>query len=165
MTNNVQIYYGDGKGKTTSAIGQCIKAAGEGKQVIIVQFLKGKDSLELEFIKRLEPEIKLFRFEKSNKCYCDLSEEEKAEQDSNIRNGLNYIKKVLTTGECDVLVIDEMLGLVDNHIISVEDVIQILRQKDEGVELILTGRVLPKELESYAEDIYQINTIKEANRS
>ena len=58
-----------------------------------------------------------------------------------------------------------MLGLVDNHIISVEDVIQILHQKDEGVELILTGRVLPKELESYAEDIYQINTIKEANRS
>ena len=89
-----------------------------------------------------------------------MSEEEKAEQDSNIRNGLNYIKKVLTTGECD-----EMLGLVDNHIISVEDVIQILHQKDEGVELILTGRVLPKELESYAEDIYQINTIKEANRS
>ena len=61
----VQIYYGDGHGKSTAALGNAIHAASEGKNVIVIQFLKGKMEKELEFLQRLEPEIKFFRFSKS----------------------------------------------------------------------------------------------------
>lgn len=158
---NVQIYCGEGKGKTTAALGQSIRAAGQGKQVIIVQFLKGKDSEEISFIKRLEPEIKLFRFEKSDRCYAELSEEEKAEQASNIRNGLNYAKKVIDTRSCDMLVLDEVLGLVDNGIIEISEIRNLIELADGEMEIIITGRSLPEEAKELAGYIYQINTVKQ----
>ena len=65
----VQVYYGSGKGKTSAAVGQCIRAAGLGQSVIIIQFLKGKDAEEFSFLNRLEPDIKLFRFERENESY------------------------------------------------------------------------------------------------
>ena len=88
MKGRVEAYYGSGKGKTSCAIGHCVKAAGQDKQVIIVQFLKGKDTEEISFIRRLEPEVQLFRFEKYEKQYMNLSEEEKKDQDHYIFNGL-----------------------------------------------------------------------------
>ena len=61
MEGRVEIYCGQGRGKTSCAIGQCVKAAGQEKQIIMVQFLKGKETEELSFFKRLEPEVQLFR--------------------------------------------------------------------------------------------------------
>lgn len=58
----IQVYYGEGHGKSTAAIGNAIRIASEGKSVIIIQFLKGKNENELTFLSRLEPEIKIFRF-------------------------------------------------------------------------------------------------------
>lgn len=161
VKENVQIYFGEGKGKTTTALGLCIKEAGLGKQVIIVQFLKGKDTEEISFIKRLEPEIKLFRFEKTDKCYIELTQEEKQEQEKNIQNGLNYVRKVIDTRGCDVLVLDEILGLVDNNIITVDDIKKLLLIRESDMEFILTGRSLPEELKEYAAYIYNVSTIIE----
>ena len=59
----VQVFYGPGKGKTSAAVGQCIRAASLGQSVIIIQFLKGKDAEEFNFLEKLEPDVKLFRFE------------------------------------------------------------------------------------------------------
>ena len=87
MEGRVEIYCGQGRGKTSCAIGQCVKAAGQEKQIIMVQFLKGKETEELSFFKRLEPEVQLFRFEKYERLYEDLNEEEKKEQDHFIYNG------------------------------------------------------------------------------
>ena len=74
----LQVYTGNGKGKTTAAIGQGIMAASEERSVIIIQFLKSRNREEMSFISRLEPEIKLFRFEKSDACFADLTPEQKA---------------------------------------------------------------------------------------
>ena len=95
MEGRVEIYCGQGRGKTSCAIGQCVKAAGQEKQIIMVQFLKGKETEELSFFKRLEPEVQLFRFEKYERLYEDLNEEEKKEQDHFIYNGLKYAHKVI----------------------------------------------------------------------
>ena len=76
----VQVYYGNGKGKTSAAVGQCIRAASLGQSVIIIQFLKGKDAEEFNFLERLEPDIKLFRFEKANGSYNELLESQKKEE-------------------------------------------------------------------------------------
>lgn len=102
----IQIYYGKGKGKTTAAIGQCIIAASKGQNVIIIQFLKGKEKEEFSFIEKLEPNIKLFRFDKALVGYADLNDEEKKEEKINILNSFNFARKVIETGESDVLVSD-----------------------------------------------------------
>lgn len=107
----IHIYCGNGGGKSSAAIGQGIKSACAGKTVFVVQFLKGKMESELDYLKRLEPEIKLFSFDKFEEQFSDLSEEEKQEETVHIRNGLNFAKKVLVTSECDMLILDEILGL------------------------------------------------------
>ena len=102
----IYIYSGDGRGKSPAAIGRAVQAAVEGKHVVIIQFLKGKGLEDSEFLRRMEPEIKLFRFEKSDENFEELPEEKKAEEISNIRNGMNVARKVLATGECDLLIVD-----------------------------------------------------------
>lgn len=95
MDGSIQVYYGNGRGKTTAALGLGIRAAGVGKQVIMVQFLKKKHSDTLDFLKKLEPELQIFRFEKAACGYSDLSPKEKQEQMLNIKNALGYSRKVL----------------------------------------------------------------------
>ena len=125
----IQVYCGPGKGKTSVAIGQAIRAVGHGKTAIVIQFLKGRATSEVDYLSVFEPDIKLFRFEKKNKYYEDLTEEERQEENSNIRNGLNYAKKVLVTQECDMLILDEILGAIEYGIISEEDVENLFRKQ------------------------------------
>ncbi|MDY4833774.1 cob(I)yrinic acid a,c-diamide adenosyltransferase [Frisingicoccus sp.] len=156
----VKIYCGEGKGKSTASLGRAIVCASEGKDVFMIQFLKGRHTGTLDFLKRLEPEVKVFRFEKMNHYYDELSEAEQQEENINILNGMNFARKVLTIGECDVLILDEVLGLVDLGIIHVSDIIHLIRTKPEEMELILTGRNLPQELVEEADYISQINIVK-----
>lgn len=157
----VQVYYGTGKGKTSAAVGQCIRAAGVGQSVIIIQFLKGNDAEEFSFLKRLEPDIKLFRFEKEEESYDKLLDSKKKEERQNILNGFNFAKKVIDTGECDVLVLDEVLGLIDLEIVSVEDIISLITLRDDFSKIVLTGRNLPEELEPYVDIVSKIDLEKD----
>lgn len=156
----IQIYTGDGHGKTPAAIGKAIQAAANGAQVVIIQFLKGKGLQETEFVKKLEPEIKLFHFEKSDENFEMLSKERKAEEIFNIRNGMNFAKKVLCTGEADVLVLDEVLGLLDKRIITADDLKSVLQCKAAETEIIMTGVSLPEEIGILADEISRIETAK-----
>ncbi len=157
---NVLVYYGDGKGKSTVALGHAVRMAGQGKSAIIIQFLKGKNDGELTFFRRLEPEIKFFRFEKSQENYDKLSEEEKQEERMNIKNGLNFAKKVLLTGECSVLVLDEFLGLLDKNLITMEELESLLLAKSDDTQIIFTGNVMVESFRSYADEIYRIEAEK-----
>lgn len=159
----VKIYCGEGQGKSTSSLGRALVCASEGKEVFMIQFLKGRHTGTLDYLKRLEPEVKVFRFEKMNRYYEELSEEEQREESINILNGVNFAKKVLTIGECDVLILDEILGLVDLEILNVEDVIHLIQAKPEEMELILTGRNLPEELVNEADYISKIGIVKKAD--
>ncbi len=158
---SVIVYYGDGKGKSSSAIGHAICAAGAGESVAIIQFLKGNNQKEIDFLKRLEPDVRLFSFEKNAEFFEELSEEQKQEEISNIRNGLNFAKKVLVTGECTILVLDEVLGLLEKNIITVDDIRTLIEAKDEETELILTGIYMREELMQYTDAVYEIKSIKE----
>lgn len=155
----IHIYTGDGRGKSPAAIGRAVQAAVEGKSVVIIQFLKGKGLSDSEFIRRLEPEIKLFYFEKSDENYVELSEEKKREETVNIRNGINYAKKVLTTGECDLLILDEVLGLLEKDIISVED-LKALLECHGSTNVILTGTHLCDDICVLADEVSKIETVK-----
>ncbi|MFG6394360.1 MAG: cob(I)yrinic acid a,c-diamide adenosyltransferase [Lachnospiraceae bacterium] len=158
----VQVYYGTGKGKTSAAVGQCIRAASQGLSVIIIQFLKGKEAEEFNFLSKLEPEIKLFRFEKADRSYDLLLASQQKDERRNILNGFNFAKKVIDTGECDVLVLDEVLGLIDNGIITVEDIIKLVSTREDYCRIVLTGRNLPEGLVPYADVISKIDLEKDA---
>ena len=153
---SVQVYYGEGRGKSPAALGRAIRAASKGKTVFIIQFLKGKADEEMDFLKRLEPEIKFFRFEKSGEYYNELTREEQHEEGRNIKNGINFARKVLATGECDLLILDEVLGIVDHGLIEVEELISLISARLEDMDLILTGWVLPDKLRSHIDEIYHL---------
>lgn len=154
----VHIICGKGKGKTSFALGQAICAASEGKSVIIIQFLKQKQTEEIDFIRRLEPEIKLFRFEKSEKSFGELSEEEQQEEQQNLKNGVNFAKKVLVTEECDVLILDEILGLLEYGIVTAEEVRSLLQTNDGDVEVIMTGIYEGRELWDSVDMVTEMTT-------
>lgn len=155
----VYIYAGDGRGKSPAALGRAMQAAMEGKNVVIIQFLKGKGPGNSDFLKRMEPEIKLFSFEKSDETYEKLSDEKKQEEIINIRNGMNFAKKVLATGECDLLILDEVLGLVEREIVSVGDLKSMLECR-EDTSIILTGVKLSDDICILADEVSRIETVK-----
>ena len=93
--------------------------------------------------------------------YDSLLESQKKEERQNILNGVNFARKVIDTGECDVLVLDEILGLLDLGIIEAEDIIHLIELRDDYSRLVLTGRNLPKELASYADVISKIDLEKD----
>lgn len=157
MNETIQIYYGDGKGKTAAALGYAVRNAGIGKRSTIIQFLKGGGAPDASgVISRLEPEVKLFRFEKSEVPFKELSVKEQEEEALNIRNALNFSKKVLSTGECDLVVLDEVLGLVDEGLATAEEIITVLQAKNDATEVILTGWRLPEALKKAAGAVYRI---------
>ena len=155
----IHIYSGDGHGKSPAALGRAVSMACQGKSVVIIQFLKGRGLEDSEFLRRMEPEIKLFRFEKSDENYEELSEERKAEEIGNIHNGMNYARKVLATGECDLLILDEVLGLLEKGIVSVEDLKTLLECRGD-TDVILTGIKLNDEICILADEVSKIETVK-----
>lgn len=156
----IYIYSGDGHGKSPAALGKAVMMAAGGGNVVIIQFLKGKGLADTAFLNRLEPEIKIFRFEKSDVNFEELSEDRKTEEIINIKNGLNFAKKVLTTGECNLLILDEVLGLIDNGIISVDDLKNLLEGRDEETDIIMTGISLNDEVCMLADEVSKIETLK-----
>lgn len=156
-TGKIEVIHGDGDcGKTSLAMGRGIEALTRQKDVIVIQFVRGsKDQGNMEVVSRLEPEMKVFCFEKADRDFDQLSEEEKQEECLNIRNGLNYARKVLATGECDLLVLDGILKLLGPGILKEEELTQLLDSRDEA-DVVLTGDVVPDWLCSQADRIEQI---------
>ena len=155
----IQIYSGEGHGKSPAALGKAVQAACRGEYVVIIQFLKGRGLAQTEFAKRLEPEIKIFRFEKSAEDFSLLSDEHKAEEKQNIRNGINFARKIFNTGECSLLILDEVMNLIDNEIITVEELKTLLAGKPEEMEIIMTGVTVNDEVCALADNVTKVETM------
>ena len=151
----VYIYTGDGKGKSPAALGRAMQAAIEGRSVVILQFLKGNGTQNSSFLRRMEPEIKLFTFEKSAENYEELSEKRKREEIVNIRNEMNFAKKVLSTKGCDLLILDEVLRLVAEKIVSLEDLRALLECRGD-TDIILTGAKAEDDVCALADEVSRI---------
>ena len=155
---SIVVYHGEGAGKTSAALGHAIRVASKGGTVYLIQFLKGQ--FASDFIQRLEPELKLFRFERLPKFYDEMTEAERTEEKKNIVNGINYARKVLATGECDMLVLDEVLGAVSEGILPEEELLEALAQKSSQTTVILTGRKLPPDIRAIADVVLNIHQEK-----
>lgn len=157
---SIEVICGQGRGKTALAIGKGIEEMTEQKTVIMIQFLKGRAGKEeRDSLRSLEPGFKVFRFERADAFFEKLTDEEKEEELINIRNGFNFAKKVVATRECDLLILDEVLGIVNQNIVSMDTFKQFLDSKNEEMSMILTGRDFPEELRTYVDGISMIDYI------
>ena len=152
----VHIYTGNGKGKTTAAIGLGIRATGEGLKVYMIQFMKGRkysEILALENIKNFTV-VQFGRDEFVSKEQPDQIDIDLA------RKGFEHAKKIINNEKYDVVILDEINVAVDYNLIPLNDVLDLLFEKPEKLELILTGRYVSPEIVKHADLVSEILEIK-----
>jgi cob(I)alamin adenosyltransferase len=142
----IQVYTGDGKGKTTAALGLAMRAVGHGCKVIVIQFLKGQEiSGERVTAKLLAPQLTIIPMGRQgfiNTVNPDPKDKLLA------RKGMEYAKRIVERNACDILILDEVNVAVAYNLIPVQEVLDFMDSKPDYLELILTGRnALPKILE------------------
>ncbi len=159
-TGLVHIYTGDGKGKTTAAIGLGIRACGGGMKVHMVQFLKSRDTGELSAIKKLEPDFTISRGFNCKKFVWDMTSEELAEAREEAEEIFESVKATVNGGQYDLIILDELLGVLSLGFISETSVIEMINNKPKTLELVLTGRDASDSLIQVADYVSRINAVK-----
>jgi len=152
----VQVYTGDGKGKTTAALGLALRAAGHGLRTYIGQFLKGRPTGELKAAKLLEPYLTIEQFGEADFVLTRGD----PRQAALARRGLQRIRQILASGEYDIVVLEEINVALELELIPLEDVLALMEERPSEVELVLTGRGAPQELISRADLVTEMVAIK-----
>lgn len=152
----VQIYTGDGKGKTTAALGLALRASGHGMCTYIGQFMKGQQYGELDAL-RDHPCITI---EQYGDPRCIRREEVTPEHVAQAREGLERARAAMLSGEYDIVVLDEANVAIWFGLLEVKDVLAFLDQKPERVEVVLTGRRAPQELIDRADLVTEMREVK-----
>jgi cob(I)alamin adenosyltransferase len=152
----VHVYTGNGKGKTTAAFGLALRAAGRGKCVKIVQFLKGRDTGEVIAVSGMS-NIEAIRVSDCKKFFNMLTEKEKANMRDEVNKALPVIESWL--GKADLLILDEALGAVVCGILTTDEMLSIINAKGK-TEIVLTGRDAPEEILKNADLITEMKDIK-----
>jgi cob(I)alamin adenosyltransferase len=160
MKGLVHIYTGNGKGKTTAAVGLGVRACGSGLRVLMVQFLKGTPSGEIKSIQKLEPGFRVYRGKDTKKFTWQMNEEEKAQAFSEQQKILEYAYDAVQRGEVDLLIFDEALGAMSSGFLNKEAIIDFIKNKPEHLEIVLTGRGAPEELIELADYVSEIKNVK-----
>jgi cob(I)alamin adenosyltransferase len=156
----IQVYTGNGKGKTTAALGQALRSIGCGLKVYMVQFLKSSDTGELHSVERLYPDFQIFRFERTRSFFWTLSDLEKIELKEDIKKAFEFCSKVSQAGECDILILDEIMGAIKNELLSVNEILYLINNKHEKLEIIMTGREVPTKIAEAADLITDMKEVK-----
>jgi cob(I)alamin adenosyltransferase len=153
----VQVYTGNGKGKTSAAFGLALRATGRGLKVYIIQFIKGGfDYGELYSAQKL-PGLKLKAFGRGK----FVSEEKPDKEDIDLaEQALNTAEKAVKSGEYDVIVLDEINVALSLRLIKVENVLRLIREKPIQTEIVLTGRKAPKEIIEVADLVTEMVEVK-----
>ena len=135
----IHIYCGDGKGKTSAAVGLAVRAAGCGKKVLFARFLKNEESGELAVLDKIS-EIEVIHLEKSFGFFSTLSAKEKEEVHRVYESLWRRILSMISDDAYDVLVLDEFMAAYRYGVISRESALEFLRVRPESLEIVLTGR-------------------------
>ena len=150
----IQVYTGDGKGKTTAALGQAMRAAGRGLKVCFIQFLKSEPTGEHLFLRRY-PAFEIHQTGAGNNFTKPETELKKEAQQT-----LTYAAEQMLSGKCDLLVLDEILVAINKELISTARVLELLDKKPESLEMVLTGRNAPPEIVQRADLVTEMLKIK-----
>ena len=152
----IHVYTGTGKGKTTAALGLGLRAVGAGFKVHMIQFMKGRRYSEIEGVKNLPNFIisqhgrdEFVNKEKPEKIDIDLAQK-----------GLSYAKDVIKSEKYDIVILDEINVAINYKLISLEDVLNIIKEKPKQLELVLTGRYVHPEIVKVSDIVTEMLEIK-----
>jgi len=156
MQGYVHVYTGNGKGKTTAAIGLAVRAVGAGKKVYIAQFAKGMHYSELDTIQKQLPAITLKQYGLG--CYI-FNAPKQADVDA-AQAGLREIEQVICSDEYDVVILDEANIALFYQLFQVDELIAILNKRNASTEIVITGRYACPEILEYADLVTEMQEVK-----
>ena len=153
----IQVYTGDGKGKTTAALGLALRALGNGFTVFMGQFMKGQEYGELRSVRRFRRRFVIEQFGTPN----FVAKNKTSETDRRLATaGLQRLEQVVSSGETDLVIMDEINVALDFKLIPLVEVLRLLKQKPAHVEIVCTGRHAPAELLQCADLVTEMKEIK-----
>jgi cob(I)alamin adenosyltransferase len=153
----VQVYTGDGKGKTTCSLGLALRAVGQGFQVYMIQFLKGRETGEAQAATRLAPQMTLRYFGRPG--LVNLKSPDPKDL-ALVREGWDLARQVLTAGKHDLVILDEINLALTYNLFPLDEALVVLRRRPPHVEVVLTGRQAPPELIDLADLVTEMRPIK-----
>lgn len=173
----IQVYTGNAKGKTTAAMGLAFRALGHGFRVAMVQFMKGSSYYgEIFTAARLYPSFPIYQFGREcthshlirqglSECFgcgdCFVKKGEAKPQDvKEAHLALDKARELMLSGEVDILILDEINNALYFELLTVDEVVQFLKEKPSQVELVLTGRNAPKEILEMASLVTEMVEVK-----
>jgi cob(I)alamin adenosyltransferase len=153
----IQVYTGDGKGKTTCALGLALRAVGQGLKVYMVQFMKGRETGEARAAARLAPDLTLRSFGRPGL----VNLRSPAPEDLALaREALDLAKALIKAGEHDLIILDEINLALTYNLVPLEEVLEMLRERPKWVEVVLTGRQAPPEILALADLVTEMRPLK-----
>jgi len=145
----IHVYTGNGKGKTTAAIGLAVRAAGANLRTCIIQFMKDHPYNELTSLKQLSKWITIEQF--GNDSFVFRKAKPSGELINIINNGIEKTEENMLSGNYDLIILDEICVSIYFSLVTTERVIELINKKPKNVELILTGRYCPTEIINIAD--------------
>ncbi|MFH1314700.1 MAG: cob(I)yrinic acid a,c-diamide adenosyltransferase [Candidatus Eisenbacteria bacterium] len=153
----VQVYTGDGKGKTTAALGQALRACGHDLRVFMIQFMKGSDNYGEV---RIFDKVPGFRLVQSG-LPTFVEKGNPSEEDLRLaREGMALAREAVAEGTCDILILDEINVAVDYGLATASEVLDLIKRKPSQMEIILTGRYAPEEFLKVADLVTEMKEVK-----
>ncbi len=156
MKGYIQLYTGEGKGKTTAAMGLALRAVGAGKKVYIAQFVKGMHYSEIDAIHQYLPTVFLRQYGRN----CFIKKQPVEEDIEAARKGLFEAEEMLQSGEFDLVILDEVCIALYYALFSLNELLQVLDKRPAGTEVVLTGRYAPAGLMEYADLVTEMKEIR-----
>jgi cob(I)alamin adenosyltransferase len=150
----LQVYTGDGKGKTTAALGLAVRAAGAGLSVCVLQFVKSVEYHEVGALRRIGVPVHL------HGCGCILGRQPSSEDRAAARSGMSRARELLARGGLDLLILDEVNVAAHLGLIEVDELVELVRARPAGVELVCTGRSAPPALLDLADLITEMTGVR-----
>jgi cob(I)alamin adenosyltransferase len=162
MTNTneryIQVYTGNGKGKTTAALGQALRGAGSGLKTFIVMFMKDYPYGEVKSLKKLSEWITVEQY--GNDKFVFRNQPPSDKDRAIARQALDRVREVILSSRYDIVILDEICVAVYFSLLPAEDVLRLLDEKPKEVELILTGRYCPQEWIDRADLVTEMREVK-----
>ncbi len=156
MAGYIHLYTGNGKGKTTAAIGMAIRAAGAGKKVFIGQFVKGMPYAELSILRKLEPDVIVHQYGRD----CFICHQPEQEDIRLARKGFEEASGIIRSGHYDMVILDEACIALYYKLFSLEELILVVRDRPKSIEIVITGRYAPPELIELADLVTEMIEVK-----
>jgi cob(I)alamin adenosyltransferase len=156
MKGYVHVYTGNGKGKTTAALGLALRAAGAGLRVYIAQFVKGMKYSEINTLEKLQELITVKQYGRS----CFINRIPEKEDIRAAQEGLREVRQIMCSGKYQMIILDEANIATHYNLFSVDELLDFIRAKPKGVELVITGRAAEPQIIEEADLVTEMKEIK-----